>query len=69
MGKIISPTLVIEIVQESDHELTSEERSFEVQCDHTNAKLAGLTLMGYDEEIGLWEEQEHRNRLSYVSIR
>ena len=69
MGKIISPTLVTETVQESDHELTIEENSFEVQCDDTDARVAGLTLMGYDEEIGLWEEQEHRNRFSDVSIR
>lgn len=69
MGKIISPTLVKETVQESDHELTTEEHSFEVQSDDTNARVAGLTLMGYDEEIGLWEEQEHRNRFSDVSIR
>ena len=69
MGKIISPTLVTETIQESDYELTTEESSFEVQCDDTDARVAGLTLMGYDEEIGLWEEQEHRNRFSDVSIR
>ena len=69
MGKIISPTLVTETVQESDHELTTEKGSFELQCDDTDVRVAGLTLMGYDEEIGLWEEQEHRNRLSDVSIR
>lgn len=40
----------------------------EVRNNIPNARAVGLTPMGYDEEIGLWEELEHRNRLRLVSI-
>lgn len=34
----------------------------EVRNDIPNTRVVGLTPMGYDEEIGLWEELEHRFR-------
>lgn len=40
----------------------------EVRNGIPNAKAVGLTPMGYDEEIGLWEELEHRYRSRVVFI-
>ena len=61
MEKIISKTLEVEVV----HEHTQKTES--VLCIDTwnseeNARMIGLTTMGYDDEIGLWEELEHRNK-------
>lgn len=40
----------------------------EVRNDIPNTRAVGLTPMGYDEEIGLWEELEHRYRSRVVFI-
>ena len=40
-----------------------ENNHLEVRIDIPNARVVGLTPMGYDEEIGLWEELEHRFRV------
>lgn len=40
----------------------------EVRNGIPNAKAVVLTPMGYDEEIGLWEELEHRYRSRVVFI-
>jgi hypothetical protein len=54
MGKITSQTIEAESIQESKPDFGSKELSSE-------------TPMGYDEEIGLWEELEHRFRRNIVS--
>lgn len=63
MGKIISQFIPIEDIQE-----LGENNRLEVRNDTPNARAVGLTPMVYDEEIGLWEELEHRNRPRLVSI-
>ena len=63
MGKIIPKFIPMEDILElggNDH--------LEVRNDVPNARAVGLTPMRYDEEIGLWEELEHRFRPRVVSI-
>ena len=58
------PQLIpIEDIQEA-----GENNRLEVRNDTPNARAVGLTSLGYDEEIGLWEELEHRNRSRVVFI-
>ncbi len=63
MGKIISQTLEVEILHEP---IQKPETVYYVEArnDDVNARVVGLTSVGYDNEIGLWEELEHRNRLN-----
>ena len=63
MGKIISQTLEVETVHEP---IQKPEAVFYVDVWNVdvNARVVGLTSIGYDNEIGLWEELEHRNRLN-----
>jgi hypothetical protein len=63
MGKITPQFIPIEDIQE-----IGENNRLEVRYDTPNARAVGLTPMGYDEEIGLWEELEHRNRSRDVFI-
>jgi len=63
MGKIISQTLTVESIHERVQEL-EEVCYFEVQNADINAKAIGLTPMGYDDEIGLWEERLYRDNQS-----
>jgi len=63
VGKIISQTLEIETASESNQAL-EEELFVEVWITNINLTPTGLTSVGYDDEIGLWEELEHRHRLN-----
>ena len=65
MGKIISQTLEVEILHEP---IQKPETVYYVEAWHVdvNARVVGLTSVGYDNEIGLWEELEHRDRLDSV---
>lgn len=62
MDQIISPTLEHETVpppiQKSLDGLYVDVRNVDI-----DARVVGLTSVGYDEEIGLWEELEHRHSL------
>ncbi len=60
MEKIISSTLEIEVVHESVQEL-KEVSYFEEWKADINSRATGLTSVGYDDEIGLWEERLHRD--------
>jgi hypothetical protein len=60
-----SQTLATESTHESVHEY-KENLFFEVQSYDINAK-PGLTPIVYDDEIGLFEEQEHRYKRSIAS--
>ena len=68
MDEIISKTLEVEAANE--YAQTTEA----VFCIDTwnievNARAIGLTAMGYDDEIGLWEELGHRNqRIDFSSL-
>ena len=62
MGKISSQPPMFE----STHEPAQEHEAvfyFEV-LDHETTSRPGLTPMGYDDEIGLWEELLHRGNHS-----
>ena len=63
MGKIISQTLEVETIHEP---IQKPEAIYYVEAWNVdvNARIVGLTSVGYDNEIGLWEELEHRNRIS-----
>lgn len=65
MGKIISQTLEVEILHEP---IQKPETVYYVETWNVdvNARVFGLTSVGYDNEIGLWEELEHRDRLNSV---
>ncbi len=66
MGKISSQTPMFE----STHEPAQENEAvfyFEV-LDHEVTSRPGLTPMGYDDEIGLWEELLHRGDHSQHDI-
>jgi len=63
MEKIIPQFISIEDIQK-----LGENNRLEVRDDAPIARAGGLTPMGYDEEIGLWEEPEHRNRRRIGSI-
>jgi hypothetical protein len=59
MGKIISQTLEVETVHELTQEI--EEIVFLKVCNvDINIRTTELTSVGYDNEIGLWEELLHR---------
>jgi len=62
MGKIIYPTPIVESI----HELAQEhEAVFYFEALNNEITLRpGLTPMGYDDEIGLWEELLHRGNRS-----
>jgi hypothetical protein len=62
MGKIISQTLEVEAVHEPTQE--HEEVSYFEVLDNEITSRPGLTRMGYDDEIGLWEELLHRGNHS-----
>jgi len=66
MDEIISNTLEAEEVDEHTRE-TERVLSVDKWSIETNARAIGLTAMGYDNEIGLWEELEHRNRPHEIS--
>jgi hypothetical protein len=59
MGKIISLTESKESILEFEYKL-KDDFFFEVQNEYAIEKAIGLTPMGYDNEIGLWEEMENR---------
>lgn len=63
MGKISSQTLEVETIHEP---VQKPETVYYVEVWNVdvNARVVGLTSAGYDNEIGLWEELEHRNRLN-----
>lgn len=63
MGKISSQTLEVKILHEPIQKL---KVAFSVEAWNVdvNTRVVGLTSVGYDNEIGLWEELEHRNRLN-----
>ncbi len=65
MGKIISQTLEVEILHEP---IQKPETVYYVEAWNVdvNARVVGLTSVGYDNEIGLWEELEHRDRLNSI---
>lgn len=65
MGKIISQTLEVEILHEP---IQKPETVYYVEAWNVdvNARVVGLTSVGYDNEIGLWEELEYRDRLNSV---
>ena len=62
MGKIISQTLEVETIHEP---VQKPETVYYVEvCNvDVNTRVVGPTSMGYDNEIGLWEELEHRKML------
>lgn len=66
MDEIISKTLEVEAANE--HAQTTEV-VFRIDTWNieVKARAIGLTSMGYDDEIGLWEELEHRNKPIDVS--
>jgi len=66
MDEIISNTLEAEEVDENTRE-TERVLGVDKWSIETNARAIGLTDMGYDNEIGLWEELEHRNRPHEIS--
>ena len=63
MGKIIPQFIPIEDILE-----LGGNNHLEVRNNIPNARAAGLTPMGYDEEMGLWEELELRFRPRIVFI-
>lgn len=62
MDQITSPTLEHETVQPPIQK-SPDGLYVEVRNVDTNPRVVGLTSGGYDDEIGLWEELEHRHRL------
>ena len=62
MGKINSQTLEAKTVHKPVHK--PEAVYYVGQNVDVNAWAVRLTSIGYDNEIGLWEELEHRNRLN-----
>lgn len=60
MEKIISPKT--ESIHEAERDLSIENIFFEMLKDEAYAMERGLTKVGYDDEIGLWEELESRFR-------
>ena len=60
MGKIISPIPIVEIVPESAREI-KEVFPFEIGQVDIKPSVIGLTSVGYDDEIGLWEELFYRH--------
>ena len=67
MGKITSQSVETESIQESKPDFGSKEFSSETPTYDRSLTERGLTPMGYDEEIGLWEELEHRFRRNTAS--
>ena len=67
MGKISSQTLEVEVVHESTQEL-EEAFYFGVGKADVNERASGLTSVGYDDEIGLWEELLHRGNQKKFDI-
>jgi hypothetical protein len=62
MGKISSQPPMFEATREPAQE---QEAVFYFEVlENVIISRPGLTPMGYDDEIGLWEELEHRNRLN-----
>lgn len=59
MPTIPLQTLVTEAIDESAYE-SKDKFFFEVRSDAPNTRVAGLTPMGYDDEIGFWEELDSR---------
>ena len=59
MGKVIPLDVSEETFLESEYDL-KDEFFFEARSDTTIERAAGLTPIGYDNEIGLWEELESR---------
>lgn len=66
MGKISSQTLAVEVVVHEPTEGVTEVFYFEAGKADVHERARGLTSVGYDNEIGLWEELEHRNRRNNV---
>jgi hypothetical protein len=60
MKTIISQTIETDSIHEVKRDLNIEEIFWEKLKDEAYAIEHGLTTMGIDEEIGLWEELEHR---------
>jgi hypothetical protein len=63
MGKVISKAMATEPNHETAQE-PKDEFCLDVRGGKINAKTGEFTRMGYDNETGLWEEQEHGNRQS-----
>lgn len=65
MGKIISQTLTVVTIHEprQEHE---EVLYSEVWNAEVHPRATGLTSVGYDDEIGLWEELLHRGNQSKI---
>jgi hypothetical protein len=62
MDKIISQTLEHETAQAPIQE-SLIGLHVDVWNVDANARMVGPNSVGYDDEIGLWEELEHRYRL------
>jgi hypothetical protein len=60
MGKIISTIPNVEAVHESAQKI-EEVFSFEMEQVDIKPRVIGLTSVGYDDEIGLWEELLYRH--------
>jgi len=67
MGKIVIPSLATETIRQATDELEGN-LYFELHYDDTIAHTTKITPL-YDDEIGLWEELEHRNKLRNDSKR
>jgi hypothetical protein len=66
MDQINSPTLEVETFQETIQKST-EGFYVDVWNVDVTAGAMGSTSVGYDDEIGLWEELEYRHRLDKAS--
>lgn len=62
MDKIEPHTLEFEAVQKPIHK-PADGFYVDVWNIKVGARMNGLTSVGYDDEIGLWEELEHRHGL------
>ena len=61
MDQINSPTQEVETVQ-GPNQKSLDGLYVDAWNVDANARTIGLTSVGYDDEIGLWEELEHRYR-------
>ena len=62
MDKIGPHTLELDAVQEPIHK-PADGFFVDVWNITVGTRMNGLTSVGYDDEIGLWEELEHRHGL------
>jgi hypothetical protein len=67
MGKIIALTESMEIIFEPEYGLM-DDFFFEAQSKWAIERAAELTPIGYDNEIGLWEEMESRSKRKEIMV-